>query len=231
MPFDSQTVEYDVKLASHLQNTLHHRDAAKRSAYLRYGKPALDVALIILTLPISLPLIALFALLVACDGGNPFYTQMRVGKNGRLFRMVKLRTMVPNADRMLERYLDENPEARTEWDAAQKLKNDPRITLMGRILRKTSLDELPQLFNVLAGSMSLVGPRPMMVEQKNLYHGNDYYALRPGMTGFWQISNRNECNFADRVAYDNAYRNSASLSTDMFVITRTFNVVLRGTGY
>lgn len=231
MPFDSQTVEYDVKLASHLQNTLPHRDAAKRSSYLRYGKRVLDLALVVLTLPISLPLIALFALFVALDGGNPFYTQMRVGKNGTLFRLIKLRTMVPNADRMLERYLEENPEARAEWDATQKLKNDPRITLAGRILRKTSLDELPQLFNVITGSMSLVGPRPMMVEQKSMYHGSDYYALRPGMTGFWQISNRNECNFADRVAYDNAYRNSASLGTDMFVIARTFNVVLRGTGY
>ena len=231
MPFDINTVEYDAKLASHLENVSPRRKASAQSTYLKFGKPALDAALVILTLPISLPLIALFALMVVCDGGNPFYVQKRVGRGGKLFRMVKLRTMIPNADLQLQRYLDDNPEARAEWDATQKLKNDPRITFAGRILRKTSLDELPQLLNVLAGSMSLVGPRPMMVEQQELYHGRHYYDLRPGMTGFWQISNRNECDFADRVAYDDAYKGSASLSTDLFVIARTFAVVLRGTGY
>lgn len=231
MPFDANSVEYDVKLASHLENSSSKRGGSAQSTYLKIGKPALDAALVLLTLPISLPLIAVFALLAACDGGNPFYIQKRIGRGGKLFRMIKLRTMVPNADLQLQRYLDANPEARAEWDATQKLKNDPRITLVGRILRKSSLDELPQLFNVLTGSMSLVGPRPMMVEQQELYHGRHYYDLRPGMTGFWQISNRNECDFADRVAYDDAYKGSASLATDMFVIFRTFAVVARGTGY
>lgn len=231
MPFDANSVEYDVKLASHLENASFKRTESARSTYLKFGKPALDAALVLLTLPISLPLIAIFALLVACDGGNPFYVQKRVGRGGKLFRMIKLRTMVPNADLQLHRYLNANPEARAEWDATQKLKDDPRITLVGRALRKSSLDELPQLFNVLGGSMSLVGPRPMMVEQQELYHGRHYYDLRPGMTGFWQISNRNECDFADRVAYDDAYKGSASLGTDLFVIARTFAVVLRGTGY
>lgn len=231
MPFDINSVEYDAKLASHIQSVLPQGTRTKPSTYNRFGKSVLDMALVVLTLPISLPLIAIFALLIAFDGGNPFYTQMRVGRGGKLFRMIKLRTMVPNADLQLERYLADNPEARAEWDATQKLKNDPRITLVGRILRKTSLDELPQIFNVCTGAMSLVGPRPMMVEQTALYHGNGYYALRPGMTGFWQISDRNECNFVGRVHYDNAYLRSMSLSTDLFVISRTFSVVLRGTGY
>jgi lipopolysaccharide/colanic/teichoic acid biosynthesis glycosyltransferase len=231
MPFDINSVEYDAKLASHLQNVLPQQGAAQRSLYSRYGKTVLDLSIIALTLPITLPLIALFAVLIAFDGGNPFYTQLRVGRGGKLFRMFKLRTMVPNADLQLERYLADNPDARAEWDATQKLKRDPRITLVGRILRKTSLDELPQIFNVFTGAMSLVGPRPMMVEQTELYHGDDYYALRPGMTGFWQISDRNECNFVGRVRYDSAYRRSVSLATDLFVIARTFVVVLRGTGY
>jgi exopolysaccharide production protein ExoY len=124
-----------------------------------------------------------------------------------------------------------HPEARGEWDKTQKLKKDPRITRFGRILRKTSIDELPQLFNVLMGDMSLVGPRPIMVEQKALYPGDLYYTMRPGLTGFWQISNRNHCRFIDRVRYDNAYYFAISLRTDLAVLWRTVGVVLRGTGY
>ena len=200
------------------------------------GAPAnglwiLDIALVLLTLPISLPLMVLFAVLVATDGGNPIYTQPRIGQGGRKFRMLKLRTMVPNADAQLKRYLAANPQAKAEWDATQKLKKDPRITWVGRVLRKCSLDELPQLFNVLGGSMSLVGPRPMMLDQKELYEGSSYYDLRPGLTGPWQVSKRNEGDFADRVAFDDAYNEAVSFGTDVSVILRTVRVVLRGTGY
>src|SRR6056297_4034993 len=154
-----------------------YRDGCKR---------LFDLSVTLLTAMIWLPLVAVLAALVALDGHGPFYSQRRVGRDGRIFRMIKLRTMVADADQALVRYLEENAEARAEWDATQKLKNDPRITPLGRILRITSMDELPQLFNVLTGSMSLVGPRPMMVNQRPLYDGKAYFRLSPGITGLWQ---------------------------------------------
>lgn len=231
MTFNTNDYNYSASLAPHSDAVAAQIDGPRPQFYRDIGKSVIDITLVLLTLPISLPLIAMVALLVALDGGNPFYTQQRVGRGGRKFRMFKLRTMVPNADVQLKRYLAENPEAKAEWDATQKLKKDPRITWIGRVLRKCSIDELPQLFNVLNRSMSLVGPRPMMVEQEELYKGRGYYALRPGLTGFWQISDRNECDFVDRVRYDDAYNRSVSLRTDITVIYRTVNVVLRGTGY
>ncbi|RLJ36190.1 lipopolysaccharide/colanic/teichoic acid biosynthesis glycosyltransferase [Litoreibacter meonggei] len=231
MPFDINDGEYDAKLASHLRTLPSQRITNNPQFYRNTGKRVADIVLVVLTLPISLVLILGAALLVALDGGNPFYTQRRIGQGGREFRMLKLRTMVPNACSKLEQYLATNPAAKAEWDATQKLKNDPRITTIGRVLRKCSIDELPQLLNVLFGSMSLVGPRPMMVSQKGMYHGHGYYALRPGLTGFWQITDRNECDFRDRVQHDDAYNRSVSFATDAVVILRTFNVVLRGTGY
>lgn len=202
-----------------------------RRPYKYGGKRALDLLLTLVTAPIWLPLIALAAICVALDGRSPFYLQDRIGRDGRVFRMVKLRSMVHNADDILDAYLRHNPAARQEWDSTQKLKSDPRVTIVGRIIRKTSIDELPQLFNVLVGDMSLVGPRPMMTCQKELYSGERYYDLRPGLTGFWQISNRNHCRFSDRVRYDNAYNGALSFRTDIAVILRTVGVVLRGTGY
>ncbi len=149
-------------------------------------KRALDVALVLLAAPLALLIIVLFCPLIMLDGKSPFYTQPRVGRNGRIFRMWKLRSMVADADARLGAYLDANPERRREWDENQKLRDDPRITRVGRIIRKTSIDELPQLWNVLRGEMSMVGPRPMMPDQQAIYPGTAYYALRPGITGFWQ---------------------------------------------
>ena len=199
--------------------------------YRRILKRVFDTSLVIGSAPFWMLVVVIMALLVARDGHNPFYTQERVGRNGRSFRIWKLRSMVIDADARLEAHLDANPEARAEWESTQKLKDDPRITRTGRIMRKTSLDELPQLWNVLTGDMSLVGPRPMMVSQRDLYHGSSYYALRPGLTGFWQISDRNECRFSDRVRFDEAYHRSLSLRTDVTVLARTVAVVVRGTGY
>ncbi len=144
--------------------------------------------------------------------------------------MWKLRSMVADADSLLEAHLAANPAARAEWDRSQKLRSDPRITVLGRIIRKTSLDELPQLWNVLRADMSLVGPRPMLPEQRILYPGTAYYALRPGITGFWQISVRNESSFAQRAKFDAAYLRQMSLKTDILVMLRTVRVVLCGTG-
>lgn len=207
------------------------RRPADRSAVYRNGlKRALDVFLVLAAAPIWLPVVLLGAALTALDGHSPFYFQKRVGQGGRSFWLWKLRTMVPDADAKLDAYLAQNPEARAEWDANQKLKHDPRITWVGRFLRKTSLDELPQLVNVLKGDMSLVGPRPMMLCQRDLYHGNAYYNMRPGLTGPWQVSERHESLFADRVRYDNDYAATMSLATDVRVLARTVGVVLRGTG-
>jgi lipopolysaccharide/colanic/teichoic acid biosynthesis glycosyltransferase len=203
----------------------------RRGLYRNFGKRALDVAAVVLTGVVVVPLVLLLALAVALDGSSPFYWSDRVGRGGRTFRMLKLRTMVPNADRMLEQYLDRNPEARLEWNSTQKLKADPRITRMGRFLRKTSLDELPQLWNVLTGDMSLVGPRPMMPSQRSLYSGIAYYALRPGITGPWQVSDRNEVEFSKRAEFDRAYEESVSLLTDFKLLLATTRVVIRGTGY
>lgn len=235
MPFDLQNIEYNPQVVAGLSSSA---DSAKAggaqkgsSFYRRFVKRGLDAALVLLSLPVVAPVILILAVLVALDGHNPFYTQLRVGRGGKSFRMLKLRSMVPNADAMLAAYLEKNPDAKAEWDATQKLKRDPRITRIGRIIRKTSLDELPQLVNVLTGSMSLVGPRPMMVSQKELYPGTGYFELRPGLTGLWQISDRNECDFRDRVKYDDAYNQMVSFPVDVAVILRTVRVVLRGTGY
>lgn len=202
------------------------------NVYRQSHKRVFDSILVIATAPLWLPLVVVMALLVwSRDGRNPFYYQTRVGMNGRNFRMWKIRSMVADADARLAQYLKGNAEARIEWDRDQKLKNDPRITPLGRILRKTSIDEIPQLWNVLCGEMSLVGPRPMMVSQRALYHGRSYYRLRPGLTGFWQISNRNESRFRDRVRFDDAYEEAVSLQVDIVVLIRTVAVVIRGTGY
>jgi exopolysaccharide production protein ExoY len=201
-----------------------------RGLYRDYGKRLIDILLVLIA---ALPVLAVvlpMAVLVARDGRNPFYFQERVGRNGRVFRMVKLRSMVWNADQVLTNHLAADPAAAAEWERFQKLRNDPRITPVGRLLRKSSLDELPQLWNVLMGHMSIVGPRPMMTSQRILYPGTEYYAMRPGITGFWQISTRNESSFRERAVFDRDYFARLSFLTDARVIFRTFSVVLRGTG-
>lgn len=199
--------------------------------YRRHFKRGFDVVSVVLAAPVVLPLVLLLAAAVALDGGSPFYAQDRVGRNRRVFRMLKLRSMVTDADALMERFLTENPEARAEWDTTQKLKCDPRITRFGRLLRKCSLDELPQLWNVLLGDMSLVGPRPMMVSQQHLYPTDDYYRMRPGITGPWQVSGRNETSFVARATYDAHYDRDMSLMTDLRLLMKTVLTVLHGTGY
>jgi exopolysaccharide production protein ExoY len=207
------------------------RTAPRRGGIYRKGfKRILDLVLVVLALPIVLPVVAMLALMIARDGHSPFYLQERVGRGGKVFKLWKLRTMVPDAKAHLEQYLAENAEARQEWDAYQKLTCDPRITVVGHLLRKSSLDELPQLWNVLKGDMSLVGPRPMMTEQRSLYSGSAYFSLRPGLTGLWQVSDRNESTFAQRAEFDAAYEQKVTFLTDVRVIFATVGVVLRGTG-
>ncbi|MBE2275276.1 MAG: sugar transferase [Rhodobacteraceae bacterium] len=199
-------------------------------AYRRLFKRVLDVTAILAAMPIVVPVVGALALLVAREGGSPFYSQSRVGRNGKTFRMWKLRSMVTDADQRMEKYLAANPEARAEWDSTQKLRHDPRVTRFGHFLRRSSLDELPQLWNVLRGDMSLVGPRPMMLNQQSMYPGTAYYRLRPGVTGFWQTAGRNRTTFEARAEYDAAYDNDLSLAVDLRILARTVGVVLKGTG-
>ena len=198
--------------------------------YRSLGKRALDLVLVALMAPPAILIVALLAAIVALDGKSPFYGQKRVGRDGRTFRMWKLRSMIPGAEAALQRYLENDPEARREWDTNQKLRNDPRITRFGRLIRRTSLDELPQLWNVFTGDMSLVGPRPMMCEQRVLYPGTEYYDMRPGITGYWQTSVRNESSFSERAGFDAAYHRDLTLTTDLKLLLATFSVVLAGTG-
>jgi len=207
------------------------RSYEERGIYRTKLKRLLDISAILLMSFVVVPVVAIMALLVSLDGHNPFYSQLRVGKNGRNFRLWKIRTMTIDAEERLEAYPQKNQTAREEWELHQKLKSDPRITRVGRLLRKTSLDELPQLWNVLIGDMSLVGPRPMMLDQQDYYYGSAYYRLLPGITGLWQISDRNACSFSDRAVFDEKYDNSISFKTDIATLLKTVSVVLRGTGY
>lgn len=193
-------------------------------------KRVFDLLFVLVAAIPTLVIVTALALLIACDGKSPFFAQQRVGRNGRLFRMWKLRSMIADAETQLEACLAACPEQRREWNNHQKLRNDPRITWMGALIRKTSMDELPQLWNVLRGDMSIVGPRPMLPSQRALYPGTAYYALRPGITGPWQISVRNGSTFADRARFDTSYLRDMSLVTDLRVILCTVRVVLTGTG-
>jgi lipopolysaccharide/colanic/teichoic acid biosynthesis glycosyltransferase len=208
-----------------------HNMGTDAALYSRTFKRVFDLACIVLAAPLIVPVIALLAMMVAIDGGKPFYRQARVGRDGRIYTMWKLRTMVAGADAKLEAHLAADPAARTEWDSTQKLKDDPRITRFGRMLRKTSLDELPQLFNVIKGEMSLVGPRPMLPEQQEMYPGTAYYDLLPGITGPWQVSARNETTFAARAYFDTRYARTLSFVEDLRMLASTVRVVTRATGH
>jgi lipopolysaccharide/colanic/teichoic acid biosynthesis glycosyltransferase len=204
---------------------------APRGVYRRVGKRVIDILMILMAAPILIPVTLIVTVLILTSGHNPLFVQHRVGRGGRVFRMWKFRTMVPNAEAVLRRYLATNSEARAEWDARQKLKKDPRITPFGRFLRKSSLDELPQFWNVLIGDMSIVGPRPMMVDQQELYPGESYYRMRPGITGLWQVSERNEGEFSGRAEFDDNYEKSVTFGGDLAILRKTVGVVVRGTGY
>lgn len=206
-------------------------EPVRTSFYSRVGKRLFDLVLIIAALPIVLPVVLAVAAALWLDGQSPFFRQKRVGRDGREFTIWKFRSMVEDADTLLQEHLQANPAALAEWHDHQKLKDDPRVTPIGRVLRKTSIDELPQLWNVVRGEMSIVGPRPMMPGQRRLYPGTAYYALLPGITGPWQVSARNECEFSARAKFDSQYGQSMSLGTDVQLIARTVGVVFQGTGY
>ncbi len=205
-------------------------DGRASKLYRDVCKRWVDVCLVVASAIIVVPLVLGLAAIVALDGANPFFRQKRLGRDGRVFTILKLRTMVPDAERALPDIIDGDPAAAREWRAHQKLRDDPRVTRIGAVLRRTSLDELPQLWNVLRGHMALVGPRPMMPDQSNLYNGTAYYGLRPGITGLWQVSGRNGNTFASRAEFDERYASDLSLWLDLKMLVRTLVVVARGTG-
>lgn len=193
-------------------------------------KRAFDVTIASTTLVLMAPTMILIALLILVTTGGPvFFVQQRVGFNRRLFGCLKFRTMVVDAGDRLAAYLSENPEAAQAWRETQKLKNDPRVTWLGNILRKSSLDELPQLFNVLRGDMSCIGPRPVLQDELKRYgnHDTDYAKAKPGLTGLWQVSGRSNTSYAHRVKCDRYYVRRWSIALDFRILFKTVPAVMK----
>jgi exopolysaccharide production protein ExoY len=178
------------------------------------------------------PLMMLLAWVIRRDGGPAMFVHYRVGCGGRLFRCIKFRTMRPDAERALREVLERNPELLAEWNRDQKLKHDPRVTAVGRWVRRSSLDELPQLFNVLRGEMALVGPRPVTPAELRRYGAArwHYLSVLPGMTGLWQVSGRNSTSYERRVELDQLYVKKRSAWLDCKILAKTVVVLLTGEG-
>jgi len=210
-----------IQMRNNLANPLH-----------RISKRAFDIFGSISLLLLLSPLFALLAYKVSKDGGKPFFGHVRVGQNDKPFECYKFRSMVVNAHEVLEHLLANDPAAKAEWDQDFKLKNDPRVSKLGAFIRRTSLDELPQLFNVLKGEMSLVGPRPVVQAELERYGEDvDYYLMsKPGMTGLWQVSGRNDVDYATRVYLDSWYVKNWSLWSDIAILFKTISVVTKRSG-
>lgn len=199
----------------------------------RVIKRFIDVILIAFFSPLILIFLGFVSLLVIISSPGPiFYSHRRIRKNGAFFSMWKFRTMCVNSAEVLEEYLSKHPDARFEWNKTHKLRHDPRITPLGSFLRRYSLDELPQLWNVLAGHMSLVGPRPIVAAEVEKYASSFecYCRVKPGLTGLWQVSGRSELTYAERVALDCNYVNDWSLRRDLKILLKTFAAVLKQDG-
>jgi lipopolysaccharide/colanic/teichoic acid biosynthesis glycosyltransferase len=203
--------------------------------YFRYRivKRSLDIALVVVSIPVTVPILALVAVLVMLSSPGPiFYSHRRIRTSGSFFSMWKFRTMCRNSTEVLEQHLAKHPKARAEWNRTHKLRNDPRITPVGSFLRRYSIDELPQLWNVLIGQMSLVGPRPIVAAEVEKY--GDCFAcycqVKPGLTGLWQVSGRSKLSYAARVALDCDYVKSWSLLRDSVILAKTFVAVVNKDG-
>ena len=196
-------------------------------------KRAIDIGGSLALLLMTAPIFLILYLLARLEGGPAFYVHRRIGRDGIPFGCLKFRTMVPDADRVLEALLARDPAARHEWQTTWKLKSDPRVTCRGAFLRATSLDELPQLFNVLRGEMSLVGPRPVVQAELDTLYGSAaplYMSVRPGLTGPWQVSGRSDADYDGRVSLDVAYVRNPSIRTDLVILLRTVGAVLKRRG-
>jgi Undecaprenyl-phosphate galactose phosphotransferase WbaP len=196
-------------------------------------KRFIDLFVVIIGGILLLPFFLLVALLIKINSPGPvLYKQKRLGRNGKHFNAYKFRSMVIDAEQHLQKILDTDPVLKKEWEDSHKLQNDPRITRIGRIIRRTSIDEFPQMINILKGEMSLVGPRPIVDDEVKKY-GEDFnriFSIRPGLTGLWQVSGRSDKNYHDRIAYDTYYLQSWSVWLDLWIIFKTFGVMLFGRG-
>ena len=203
------------------------------SVRVRRWKRVLDVLLAAVSALLALPLGLLIALAIKLESRGPvFFSHQRIGKGQTPFRLWKFRTMAVNGDDILRQHLEENPERILEWRQARKLRGDPRVTRVGAILRRTSLDELPQLWNVLRGEMSLVGPRPIVEDEISKYGAAFAFYCRalPGITGLWQVSGRNELSYGQRVALDLRYIRAWSFALDLAILCKTIGAVVSGRG-
>jgi lipopolysaccharide/colanic/teichoic acid biosynthesis glycosyltransferase len=214
---------------------LESSTTATKSRLPRGGttKRAFDVTLASVMILLALPAMFFIALMMfSTDRGPILFAHERIGHKGRRFKCLKFRSMVVDSQQALQRHLDMFPQARAEWEATQKLRNDPRITPLGRFLRVTSLDELPQLFNVIRGDMSLVGPRPIVQDEVSRYADDIVYyaAMRPGITGLWQVSGRSDVGYDQRVRLDRQYAQEWSFVGDMTILIKTVKVVALRTG-
>lgn len=204
----------------------------KKKVYMTV-KRTYDFIISGMALIVLAPIMLFICLLIKIDSKGPaILVQERIGENGKIFKMYKYRSMVVGADKLLDKYLKENEEARKEYKKYKKLQNDPRVTKIGKIIRKTSIDELPQLINVFIGNMSLVGPRPYLPKEKedmkNLY--NDIVKSKPGITGIWQVSGRNDISFDQRLEMDYTYNSDKSTMYDIKILLKTFKKVLEKEG-
>lgn len=194
------------------------------------SKRLMDVAVALIALVLASPIMLVVALLIRATAGMPaIFSHTRVGFNGRPFTCYKFRSMAANSEQALNDYLSKNPEAAKEWEEHKKLKHDPRITPLGHVLRKSSLDELPQLFNVLRGEMSCVGPRPIVADELQRYGAaaSDYLRTRPGVTGLWQVTGRNAIDYPSRVSIDSRYVQNWSIWADIVILGRTVFAVMK----
>jgi Undecaprenyl-phosphate galactose phosphotransferase WbaP len=212
-----------------------HRANRIPSELFRYRviKRCADVILVLVSIPLTLVTLSIVAVMVMLSSPGPvLYSHRRIRKSGAFFSMWKFRTMCVNSAEVLDEYLTKNPKARTEWNETHKLRNDPRITPIGLFLRRYSLDELPQLWNVLVGQMSLVGPRPIVAAEVEKYGDSFkcYCRVKPGLTGLWQVSGRSELTYEERVALDCEYVQRWSLWNDLKILSKTFSSVINQDG-
>lgn len=199
-----------------------------RGVYFAVGKRLVDISICLIGLIFLAPLITIIIFMIKLsDGGPSIYAHRRIGKGGKEFRLYKFRTMAIGADELLEKYLMENPEAKIEWESNRRITLDPRITKVGKVLRRMNLDSLPSILNVIIGDMSLVGPAPMVSAEAKLYPGRAYYRLKPGLTGIWQIRNHALSSYDHRARLDDLYEAHMSLSKDLSILARSLKITIK----